>query len=68
VVLVEHLGEQTLVYARTPASDDLVTVRVNGIGRAKKGETVQLAAPHGSFYLFSEGGNAFTRLAPETAE
>jgi multiple sugar transport system ATP-binding protein len=68
VVLVEHLGEQTLVYARVAASEELVTVRVNGISRAKKGATLELAAPHGSFYLFDASGAAFRRLEPEVSE
>jgi multiple sugar transport system ATP-binding protein len=68
VVLVEHLGEQTLVYVKAASSDDLVTVRVNGISRVKKGDAIKLSAPHGSFYLFGSDGNAFTRLEPEASE
>jgi ABC-type sugar transport system ATPase subunit len=68
VVLVEHLGEQTLVYVKAVASDELVTVRVNGISRVKKGDAIKLSAPHGSFYLFGSDTNAFPRLEPETSE
>ncbi len=69
VALVEHLGEQTLVYVKSAAAgDDLITVRVNGISRVKKGDIVALSAPHGSFYLFGESGAAFPRLEPEISE
>ncbi len=68
VVLVEHLGEQTLIYVKAAASEELMTVRVNGISRVKKGDSIKLSAAHGAFYLFDEGGLAFTRLEPETSE
>jgi multiple sugar transport system ATP-binding protein len=68
VVLVEHLGEQTLVYVKAPSSAELVTVRVNGISRAKKNEPITLSAPHSSFYLFDADGNSFLRLEPEAAD
>jgi multiple sugar transport system ATP-binding protein len=68
VALVEHLGEQTLIYVKVAASPELVTVRVNGISRVKKADSIKLSAAHGAFYLFDEGGLAFTRLEPETSE
>jgi multiple sugar transport system ATP-binding protein len=68
VALVEHLGEQTLLYVNAKASSGMVTVRANGISRVKKSESVKLAAPHGAFYLFDEEGKAFTRLEPEVSE
>jgi multiple sugar transport system ATP-binding protein len=68
VALVEHLGEQTLIYVNNKAGKDLITVRANGISRVKGGDKVKLSAPHGSFYLFDSDGKAFTRLQPETSE
>jgi multiple sugar transport system ATP-binding protein len=68
VALVEHLGEQTLLYVNAKAAADLVTVRTNGISRVKKADAVKLAAPHGAFYLFDSEGKAFTRLEPEVSE
>lgn len=67
VVLVEHLGEQTLMYVTCPAAKELVTVRASGISKVKKGDKVTLAAPHGSFYLFDDKGLALTRLEPEVS-
>ena len=67
VALVEHLGEQTLLYVTCPSSTELVTVRASGISKVKKGDTVKLSAPNGSFYLFDKDGKAFTRLQPETS-
>jgi multiple sugar transport system ATP-binding protein len=68
VILVEHLGEQTLIYAKVEASEELITVRANGISRVKKGDRVKLVAPHGAFYLFDAAGKAFQRLQPESSE
>ncbi|MEZ4359674.1 MAG: sn-glycerol-3-phosphate ABC transporter ATP-binding protein UgpC [Kofleriaceae bacterium] len=68
VIVVEHLGEQTLIYVKVAAADDLVTVRASGIRRVKVGDRIKLGAPHGAFYLFDDGGEAFPRLEPETAE
>ncbi len=67
VVLVEHLGEQTLMYVTCPAAKELVTVRASGISKVKKGDKVTLAAPNGSFYLFDDKGLALTRLEPEVS-
>ncbi len=66
VSLVEHLGEQTLLYVTCPAATELVTVRASGISKVKKGDSIQLSAPHSAFYLFDSDGKAFTRLEPET--
>ncbi|HRC58405.1 MAG: sn-glycerol-3-phosphate ABC transporter ATP-binding protein UgpC [Myxococcales bacterium] len=65
VTLVEHLGEQTLLYVTCPASTELVTVRASGISKVKKGDTVKLSAANGAFYLFDDEGKSFTRLEPE---
>jgi multiple sugar transport system ATP-binding protein len=66
VALVEHLGEQTLLYIKTRASDALLVVRQNGISRVKTGENIQVSVLPGSCYLFEgegEGeGAAFPRL------
>ncbi len=68
VILVEHLGEQTLVYVKAPFATDLLTLRVNGISRVKKAEPITLSAPHSAFYLFDSEGNSFPRLEPEAAD
>jgi multiple sugar transport system ATP-binding protein len=65
VALVEHLGEQTLLYIKTLASDALLVVRQNGISRVKAGENIQISVPPGACYLFDAEDAAFPRLDVE---
>jgi len=65
VVLVEHLGEQTLLHVESNASDKLLTVRQAGISKVASGDTIALGIPAKACYLFNAGEEAFRRLDAE---
>jgi multiple sugar transport system ATP-binding protein len=52
VSLVEHLGEQTLLYVESPVSERLLVVRVNDISKAQVGEQVRLGVSPFRAHLF----------------
>lgn len=60
--LVEHLGEQTLVYVETEATDELVVVRESGIASARAGESVRVNVPASACYLFDDADVSFPRI------
>ncbi len=62
VEVVEHLGADDLVYARTPG-DVLVVARVAGGSAPSRGQHVTLAVEPGAVHVFDgEGHNAFAAL------
>ncbi|GAB4563094.1 MAG: sn-glycerol-3-phosphate ABC transporter ATP-binding protein UgpC [Haliangiales bacterium] len=52
VVLVEHLGEGTLVYLKLPKNDELIVCRTEGTVRVSEGNSVDLALPVDECHLF----------------
>jgi len=67
VALVEHLGEQTLVYVETDASESLLVVREPGIHEAAPGDQVRVGVARDACYLFDADDQAFARRVPQRA-
>ncbi len=66
VALVEHLGEQTLLYVDTEAAAELVVVRVDGISDIEAGESVSMGVHAPACYLFDGDGIAYRRTGVES--
>ncbi len=63
VLLVEHLGDETLTYLRIEGADENVIVREEGLySKVKAGDVVQVGVPVNQCYLFDSDGHAFDRL------
>ena len=58
IVLVEHLGGNTLLYGRLPDGQTL-TVQVEDQARLMMGDTVPIFANAARCHLFAEDGRAF---------
>ena len=54
-VVREHLGSETLVYCRSPASDDLLIVKIAGLQDLPKAQTTLFAAKE-AIHLFRDDG------------
>ena len=58
---IEKLGEASLLYLNTPASTQLVTVKVEGTTAQRTGETVHVQCPTESLHVFDAEGDACHR-------
>jgi len=58
---IEKLGEASLLYLNTPASTQLVTVKVEGTTAQRTGETVHVQCPTESLHVFDAEGDACYR-------
>jgi len=62
VKVVERLGECTLTYLETAASEDTVVARVGGDSDVAVGERIKLKLVDRDCHLFDESGRAFQRI------
>jgi multiple sugar transport system ATP-binding protein len=62
VVLVEHLGEGSLIYIQLPGIEHLIVCRAEGTTRARDGHPIELALAAEVCHLFDAGGKAFQRM------
>ena len=60
VVIVEKLGEVTLIYVDCGAEEP-VLAKLDGIVAVKKGDSVKLAAPTHALHVFDADGRAYRR-------
>ncbi len=58
---IEKLGEASLLYLNTPASTQLVTVKVEGTTAQRTGDTVHVQCPTESLHVFDAEGDACHR-------
>lgn len=65
VLLVEHLGERSLIYVLIPAMDEPLTVQVEGTTNKRAGDTVHVRMPEQLCHLFGADGEAFRRQRVE---
>ncbi len=68
VVLVENLGESTLIYLKQDKIEALTLCRTEGTSPVKEGETIEVALAPTVAYLFDGDGKAFTRTADDAVE
>jgi multiple sugar transport system ATP-binding protein len=68
VVLVENLGESTLIYLKQDKIEALTLCRTEGTSPVKEGETIEVALAPTVAYLFDVDGKAFTRTADDAVE
>jgi multiple sugar transport system ATP-binding protein len=69
VQLVEHLGDQELVYVAWHSDADPLTVRLTGRACPAPGAAVEVSFDPGACHLFNARGDAFPRLAtPESTQ
>jgi len=61
VSIVEALGEVTLLYLEAPAGEEPVIVKIPGIARVKKGQTLRFSAPPEKLHLFDALGKTYRR-------
>ncbi len=61
VIVVEHLGELTLVYVDCGRPDEPVIAKLDGNVRIDRGTEVRLAAPTHMLHVFDDTGAAFQR-------
>jgi len=62
VLLVEPMGEATLVYMDTPGSKDGLTVRMGPDTQVADGDEVSVGLPEKACHLFAADGKAYRRL------
>jgi multiple sugar transport system ATP-binding protein len=62
VLLVEPVGEATLVYTESAGSPDGITVRMDAETPVMTGDELAIMVPEKSCHLFNEKGEAFKRL------
>lgn len=63
VLLVEHLGDQTLTYMQSDGASENIILREEGESTAVKvGDNIKVAVPPHQCYLFDADGAAFPRL------
>jgi multiple sugar transport system ATP-binding protein len=67
VVLVENLGESTLIYLKQDKIEALTLCRTEGTSPAKEGEPIEVTLAPTVAYLFDMDGKAFTRTADDAA-
>ncbi len=68
VVLVENLGESTLIYLKQDKIEALTLCRTEGTSAVKEGETIELALAPTTAYLFDVDGKAFSRTGDDALE
>ncbi|MCB1501763.1 MAG: TOBE domain-containing protein, partial [Bauldia sp.] len=61
VMIVEKLGEVTLIYVDCGNPDEPVLAKLEGIAAVNKGDTVKLAAPTKTLHVFDANGRAYRR-------
>ena len=61
VVLVEDLGESSLVYVQVPGVDGLLVSRSEGTSAARGGHPIDVGVAASSAHLFDSGGEALPR-------
>ncbi|HSK01304.1 MAG TPA: sn-glycerol-3-phosphate ABC transporter ATP-binding protein UgpC [Kofleriaceae bacterium] len=67
VVLVENLGESTLIYLKQDKIEALTLCRTEGTSPVKEGETIEVALAPTVAYLFDVDGKAFPRTSDDAA-
>ena len=65
VVVVEPMGDVTLVYLETPGCEDGLTARLSSNSRHAPGDRLRLALPAHECHLFDAKGQAFPRTEQE---
>jgi multiple sugar transport system ATP-binding protein len=61
VVLVENLGEGSLIYVKLPGVDGLAVCRAEGTSYAKVNDVIEIGVPVLATHLFDSTGRAFER-------
>ncbi|MBP1853155.1 ABC transporter ATP-binding protein [Rhizobium halophytocola] len=61
VEIVEQLGEVTMLYVKGPVEDEPIVVKLPGIIKVTKGETVKFAADIDRLHLFDADGKSYQR-------
>ena len=68
VLLVEHLGDETLTYLEVEGAEENVIVREEGeYADVKVGDRISVGVPQQHCHLFDGNGAAFTRVQEEEA-
>ena len=61
VLIVEKLGEVTLIYVDAGDNDEPVLAKLDGIVEVNRGDTVHLGAPTRALHVFDADGKAYRR-------
>ena len=61
VLLVEALGEVTLLYLEPPSGEEPVIAKLQGMSTVSKGDIVRLKADPGKLHLFDRDGRTYRR-------
>jgi alpha-glucoside transport system ATP-binding protein len=59
VLLVEALGEVTLLYLEGPSADEPIIAKLQGMSDIAKGDVVRLSADPAKLHLFDENGRSY---------